>query len=126
MCPDFTGRHIISRAIDITPMPDLTSQNEDDYISSEDEDFDPNAPITVADDCDSSASDDEDDFTPTTSNAQQRSRDREAVDLGFENSGDEATIKKGRKRKRKDGQIADEESGGEGGFVKTRSMRAVE
>jgi len=49
---------------------------------------------------------------------------KEAEDLGFENSGDEATIKKGSKRKRK-GEPGDDDSGGEGGFVKTRSMRAV-
>lgn len=54
----------------------------------------------------------------------------ESGDLDFENSGDEGIIKEGttrerkRKRKRKVDE-QDEDSGGEGGFVKTRSMRAV-
>lgn len=113
------------------PPTDIIMEDEDTYVSSEDEDFDPtngNADENV------SASSEEDDnaeesgikSAPKAKAKQQRKKKgEEAEDLGFENSGDEGIIKKGMKRKRK-GSKVDEDSGGEGGFVKTRSMRVVE
>lgn len=101
--------------------------HEEDYVSEEDSDFAPDdAPAE-----ESSVSDDE---PAETEKQTQPKRRREgandaAEDAGFENSGDEAVIEKGKKRrkkaKRKD-EGADEDEGGEGGLIKTRRMRAVE
>ncbi|MCJ1379553.1 hypothetical protein MMC17_002654 [Xylographa soralifera] len=113
-----------------TPIdPDLM-EDEETYVSSEDEDFDPAA--VHADENVSSSSEEETADSPTafkldgkqTTKHKHGKKGEKAEDLGFENSGDEATIKKGSKRKRK-GELGDDDSGGEGGFVKTRSMRAV-
>ncbi|MCJ1479078.1 hypothetical protein MMC13_007762 [Lambiella insularis] len=110
--------------------PDAMEEDEA-YVSSEDEDFDPSA--ARADEDASSSSEDESAKGPTILTAgdkqskktQKRGKkENEAEDLDFENSGDEATIKKAAKRKRR-GDMGDDDSGGEGGFVKTRSMRAV-
>ncbi|MCJ1439351.1 hypothetical protein MMC27_008743 [Xylographa pallens] len=113
-----------------TPVDPDVMEDEEAYVSSEDEDFDPSA--VHADEIVSSSSEEETADGPATfklndkkTTKQKRGKKREtAEDLGFENSGDEATIKKGSKRKRK-GELGDDDSGGEGGFVKTRSMRAV-
>ncbi|CAK7273792.1 swr complex subunit [Sporothrix epigloea] len=107
-----------------------TVMDDDHYASSEDSDFAPeDAPnaASVAD------SDSEDDAVAKTvaPNSQQTGRaaaagkDEEAEDAGFENSGDEAVIGKGKKRQRKHGD-SDGEDGGRGGFVKTRHQRANE
>ncbi|KAK3692076.1 bucentaur or craniofacial development-domain-containing protein [Podospora appendiculata] len=109
---------------------------DEEYASEEDSDFAPDAATAAAadDDDELSASDDET-TTATTSKpiagGRKRPADNEAEDVGFVNSGDEAIIEKGKKRrkkpKRKDGaEPDDDEAGGEGGLVKTRSMRAVE
>lgn len=99
---------------------------DDDYVSEEDSDF-------ALDDApaeDSSGSDDEaaDTETPAAGKGKQQGEDG-ADDAGFENSGDEAIIEKGksrqRKSKRKDLE-ADGDEGGEGGLIKTRRMRAAE
>ncbi|KAJ9155008.1 SWR1-complex protein 5 [Pleurostoma richardsiae] len=100
---------------------------DEDYASSEDSDFAPDdAPGPES-------SDDEggDDTSAATPAAGKRKRPTEdaADDAGFENSGDEAVISKGKKRRRKDKHKdggADDDEGGEGGLVKTRSMRAAE
>jgi hypothetical protein len=102
--------------------------HEEDYVSEEDSDFAPDdAPAE-----ESSVSDD--DEPAETEKQTQPKRRREnandaAEDAGFENSGDEAIIEKGKKRrkkaKRKD-EGADEDEGGEGGLIRTRRMRAVE
>ncbi|MCJ1402978.1 hypothetical protein MMC11_006200 [Xylographa trunciseda] len=111
------------------PIDPDAMEDEEAYVSSEDEDFDPSA--VQADENVSSSSEEEtaDPAIIKLDKKQQikhkRGKKSEDVeDLGFENSGDEATIKKGSKRKRK-GNPSDDDSGGEGGFVKTRSMRAV-
>ncbi|KAI0844990.1 BCNT-domain-containing protein [Daldinia vernicosa] len=99
---------------------------DEEYASDEDSDFAPDAaPLDI----DAEASESEDDevqlvAVPST----KRGADAD-VDDGFENSGDEAIIQRGKKRrkkeKRKDGNVEDDE-GGEGGLIKTRSMRAAE
>ncbi|KAK4230824.1 swr complex subunit [Podospora fimiseda] len=104
---------------------------EEDYLSEEDSDF---APEDVPAE-ESSASGDEDEEAPASAKpaaGEERKRpasatkdeDTVAEDAGFENSGDEAIIVKGKKRRKKNKDEDDE--GGEGGLVKTRSMRAVE
>ncbi|KAL2128857.1 hypothetical protein VTI74DRAFT_8562 [Chaetomium olivicolor] len=103
--------------------PELT--HEEDYASEEDSDFAPDdAPAE-----ESSVSDDDEETDSQKPESGKRKRDGdEADDAGFENSGDEAIIEKGRKRqkkaKRKDNE--DEDEGGEGGLIKTRRMRAAE
>jgi hypothetical protein len=112
--------------------------DEEGYVSSEDEDFDP---TTVKDDqnISSESESEEDGSAPTAPQTRRKPQARQprqkkgadVEDLGFENSGDEDTIMAGtkearakRKRKKGEGGV-DEDSGGEGGFVKTRSMRAI-
>jgi hypothetical protein len=102
--------------------------HDEDYVSEEDSDFAPDdAPAE-----ESSVSDDDEpaDAEKATQGTRKRQAgDDAAADAGFENSGDEAIIEKGKKRqkksRRKDERVDDDE-GGEGGLVKTRRMRAVE
>ncbi|OTA91566.1 hypothetical protein M434DRAFT_397095 [Hypoxylon sp. CO27-5] len=98
---------------------------DEDYVSDEDSDFAPNtAPLQGGLD----ASESEDDEVQLVA-VPSRKRSADADGGDFENSGDEAIIQRGKKRqkkgKRKDGDLEDDE-GGEGGLIKTRSMRAVE
>ena len=102
--------------------------NDSDYVSSEDEDFDPSK--VQQDDHVSSDSETETLSTskiPKGKKKPGRKKAGEAEDLGFENSGDEATIRKGKKRKKKgtskDDGNENSEDGGEGGVVRTRAMR---
>lgn len=114
--------------------PLVDYEDDSDYASAEDHDFNPDA--TSKDD----ASDSEDDSAPAaqieseTKKPTKRKRAKvdngdgqEAEDVGFENSGDEAIIgkglKKAKRRKRKGEESEDE--GGEGGFVRTRRMAAL-
>ena len=107
------------------------SEDEDDYVSSEDEDFDPTKADAEAKE-DLSDSEAEGGVSTVSISKLGKSKPEAKAghveDLGFENSGDEATIRKGKKRKRKNGKSEENEneSGGEGGFVRTRRMRAVE
>ncbi|EAQ89116.1 hypothetical protein CHGG_05735 [Chaetomium globosum CBS 148.51] len=102
--------------------------HDEDYVSHEDSDFTPDNALTE----ESSASDN-DEPAETEKQTQSKRRHEGAIDAakdaGFENSGDEAIIEKGKRRrkkaKRKDEGIGEDE-GGEGGLIKTRSMRAVE
>ena len=106
------------------------------YASSEDSDFAPDE--APADDEAGSGSEAESQTEPQTE-ASRPSAKRKRVeaggksedgDAGFDNSGDEAIIEKGKKRakkaKRKDGLEKDEDEGGEGGLIKTRRQRAAE
>ncbi|KAI9782145.1 MAG: hypothetical protein M1816_001979 [Peltula sp. TS41687] len=54
--------------------------------------------------------------------------EREDIDFDFENSGDEALIRRGGGKRRRRGKGADDEheDGGEGGLIKTRAQRARE
>ncbi|KAI1762502.1 BCNT-domain-containing protein [Hypoxylon sp. FL1150] len=98
---------------------------DEDYGSDEDSDFAPDA-APAEDASDASEAEDEQ-AEPGQSTTKKRNADADADD-GFENSGDEAIIQKGwkkrKKQHRKDG--AEEDEGGEGGLIKTRSMRAQE
>jgi hypothetical protein len=115
----------------VSPPPDdIVMEDEDNYVSSEDEDFNPTTVNADENISSSSESDGEAEAASAVQGKEKKSKRRkdkkdDAEDLGFENSGDEATIKKGIKRKKKAGQV-DEDSGGEGGFVRTRSMREVQ
>ncbi|KAH6627787.1 bucentaur or craniofacial development-domain-containing protein [Chaetomium tenue] len=102
--------------------------HDEDYVSHEDSDFAPDNAAT-----EESSVSDNDEPAETEKQTQSKRRREGAInaadDAGFENSGDEAVIEKGKRRrkkaKRKD-EGAGEDEGGEGGLIKTRSMRAVE
>lgn len=115
-------------------MPPEIVPSDSDYASEEDSDFAPDAaPTQEAESSDSESEADEptsiEQAKPKTKK-RKRAGEEEAEDLGFENSGDEAIIKEyeaPKRKKGKKGRAAElEDEGGEGGFVKTRSMRAVE
>lgn len=118
--------------------------DDENYVSSEDEDFNPEN--STAQHAAPSSSESETEEKPGTlkrsrSHASRNKRVKHAAndegeDIGFENSGDEGIIREGakearrRKRKLKDNAKegngdGDVDSGGEGGFVQTRSMRAA-
>ncbi|TVY55788.1 SWR1-complex protein 5 [Lachnellula cervina] len=119
-------------------MPPEIIPDDSDYASSEDSDFAPDAaPVDDAGGADSSDNE-QDAVEEATKKPAKRKRgqanEEEAEDAGFENSGDEAIIERGLKRRRKKGkgkksdevEVEADDEGGEGGLVKTRSMRAAE
>lgn len=113
------------------PMPPI---DDDNYVSSEDDDFLPDAPAAEAASESEESEDEAETSIPEAKAAAKpkpkpkKGQDEEAEEIGFENSGDEAIIgkglKKARKRKRRGKDEEDDDEGGEGGFVKTRRMRA--
>ncbi|KAM7202339.1 Bucentaur or craniofacial development domain containing protein [Naviculisporaceae sp. PSN 640] len=107
------------------PPPLEIDPEDDDYVSEEDSDFAPDAENAAeADDVDELSASDSEEAAPSAPKPSQKRPAEDDID-----SGDEAIIqkaKKRQKRKAKDGQDKDEDEGGEGGLVKTRSMRAAE
>ncbi|KAI1634117.1 bucentaur or craniofacial development-domain-containing protein [Biscogniauxia mediterranea] len=99
---------------------------DEDYASEEDSDF---APDAVPADGASDASESDNEGNQRAASPKRKRAAEDNAEDGFENSGDEAIIQKGKKRqkksKKKDGH-GDDDEGGEGGLIKTRSMRAVE
>jgi hypothetical protein len=115
-----------------TTMPPDTILDDEEYgSSSEDSDF---APDTVPAEGSDESSDEESESVAGATvkkgkprpTKRKRGQDGEAEDAGFENSGDEALIEKGLKKQRKKNREVDDDEGGEGGLIKTRSMRALE
>lgn len=116
--------------------PVIDDVEDENYASSEDDDFVPDdAPAAVAS-ASESESEGEADAEPAAAKkgkpAVKRKRGKQpagedAEDIGFENSGDEAIIGKGLKKQRRRRRRGEEEEdeGGEGGFVKTRRMAAA-
>ncbi|KAF4121300.1 Bucentaur or craniofacial development [Geosmithia morbida] len=101
---------------------------EDDYLSSQDSDFAPDAVPADDDDDDDDASDSEDE---TVAIGQQKPKKQDHDDdAGYDNSGDETIIKKGEKRNKKKSKAenddGDDDDGGQGGLIKTRRQRAAE
>ncbi|KAF7535133.1 hypothetical protein G7Z17_g13256 [Cylindrodendrum hubeiense] len=102
--------------------PDPLLDEEEQYASSEDSDFAPDAAVDQASD----HSESEDDGDKPTKKRKPVAN-AEAADAGYDNSGDEAIIKKGEKRrKKKSKRVDDDDEGGEGGLIKTRRQRAAE
>lgn len=102
-------------------------EEEEQYDSEEDEDFSPTAVEAQDDDVSASSGDDE-----AMSGAQSKirkgtkRRKQGQVDLSEDlDSGDEATIRE-LKTKKKQKTQKDEDSGGEGGLIKTRAQRKAE
>ncbi|KAM0436834.1 hypothetical protein ACHAPT_002547 [Fusarium lateritium] len=101
--------------------PDPILDEDEQYASSEDSDFAPDAAPDPA--SDHSGSEDGNDRPKRPAN------DKEAEEAGYDNSGDEAIIKRGEKRRKRaqgKGTRGDEDEGGEGGLIKTRRQRAAE
>merc|ERR1711939_1007457 len=123
---------IVQRPPKTPNMPPELIPDDEEYASEEDSDFAPDA--APAPDAESSDEESEAEEPAAIANKTQpkkrkRGDDEETEDLGFENSGDEAIMKEGSKARRKKGKKNKEEledEGGEGGLVKTRSMRAQE
>ena len=109
---------------------------EEDYASEEDSDFAPeDAPANeVSSDDENDENDNEavDGEKPVPGKRKRPApANPEAEDIGFENSGDEAIVEKGKKRQKKSkskhvAANADDEDGEDRILIKTRSMRAVE
>ena len=105
-------------------MPDqdkLPIDQDDEYKSSEDEDFNPDAVEAPPDD-DLSSDDDE---APQQQKKVSKKRKKAQTDAEELDSGDEATITELRKAKKPKADD-DEDSGGEGGLIKTRAQRRAE
>lgn len=112
-------------------------QNEDDN-SSEDEDFNPGIAEQAEDLGSQSSDDDEDAVDGPAAGKAKAPRKRKAsgsvedgATLGELDSGDEVTIRKGKRRKGEGKAVGsdmfqDDGEGGEGGWVKTRAQRARE
>ncbi|KAG6033447.1 hypothetical protein E4U41_006911 [Claviceps citrina] len=127
--------------------PDPPQDDDEQYASSQDSDFAPDAaPEPASDD----ESDSEDAAAAGAAAGAVGSSKRthaetiasggggkSGVDAGYDNSGDEAIIVKGQKRRRRaqergqpvdddDDDDDDDDEGGQGGLVKTRAQRAAE
>ncbi|KAK3661381.1 swr complex subunit [Elasticomyces elasticus] len=98
---------------------------EEEYDENEDEDFNPDKAAPADEDASSS---DEEEAEISVAKPVKQSKKRKADVIEELDSGDEATIRdRKRKRKRKDEDAAEaDESGGKGGFVRTRAQRVAE
>lgn len=96
---------------------------EEDYNSASDEDFRPEAQDANEDQDRLSSSESDANAKEPKPKKRKSAPTADETDLGFDNSGDEATIQKGRKKRRP---LLDEDDGGEGGLVKTRAQRRLE
>lgn len=99
---------------------------EDQYDSEEDEDFNPTTVEADNEELSESSEEEEpSENAPTKSRKPAKKRKQAPPELNEDlDSGDEATIREVKKKKRKGND--DEDSGGEGGLVKTRAQRAAE
>lgn len=104
---------------------------EEEYDENADEDFNPDAADAEAEQ--SSSSDEgpeEKEPTKRGKKSKKRKPEHDAEGLNVElDSGDEATIQERKRKKRKkqdDTPAQDEDSGGEGGFIRTRAQRIAE
>ncbi|CEI39419.1 unnamed protein product [Fusarium venenatum] len=107
--------------------PDPLLDEDEQYASSEDSDFAPDdAPNQVSDQSD--VEDEKDEGDKASSKRSRPAADEDTADAGYDNSGDEAIIKRGEKRRKKTQMkgVDEDEDGGEGGLVKTRRQRAAE
>ena len=98
----------------------LEDEEQENYHSASDEDFNPTAEPDVSD---SSDNDDAEEMAAkAVKKARQKTKRPAEEDL---DSGDEATIQElRRKRQRGDSEALSEDEDGEGGLIKTRAQRA--
>lgn len=110
---------------------DVEVEGEEEYDEGADEDFNPEAGRQEGDA--SSSSEDEEEQAPVKT-PKSKGRKRKSDELGDLDSGDEATIQERKnksKKRRKDNEDEgkwdrEEDSGGEGGLIKTRAQRLAE
>lgn len=128
-----------THCLTIMAPPVIDDVEDENYASSEDDDFVPDdapAAVASASESESEAEAEGEEEAPAAKKgkpaAAKRKRGKQpagedAEDIGFENSGDEAIIGKGLKKQRRRRRRGEEEEdeGGEGGFVKTRRMAAA-
>ncbi|KAF0637167.1 hypothetical protein FPSE5266_01069 [Fusarium pseudograminearum] len=113
--------------------PDPLLDEDEQYASSEDSDFAPDdAPNQASDQSDvedeKDEKDEKDEGDKSTNKRSRPATDEGAANAGYDNSGDEAIIKRGEKRRKKTQTrgVNEDEDGGEGGLIKTRRQRAAE
>ncbi|KAL1843805.1 hypothetical protein VTJ49DRAFT_7515 [Mycothermus thermophilus] len=114
--------------------PSSTMQSDpvvdEDYVSEEDSDFAPDEAAAEESSVSENEADGDDGESATLVNRKRAAGEAEAEDAGFENSGDEAIIERGKKRQKKSDKKydggADDEGANEGPLIKTRRMRAAE
>jgi len=99
---------------------------DEDYASSEDSDFAPDEAAGRESSPDSDAGADATEVQAGHVKRKRRLVDGEAEDVDLENSGDEAVIEKWKKKRKRAKDKLDEDEGGDGGLIKTRSQRAQE
>ena len=107
--------------------PDPLLDEDEQYASSEDSDFAPDdAPNQASDQSD--VEDEKEGGNRATNKRTLPAADEDAADAGYDNSGDEAIIKRGEKRRKKTEArgVQEGDEGGEGGLIKTRRQRAAE
>ncbi len=106
--------------------PKIQPEDDEDYHSSSDEDFNPETAPADENISESEAEDGEGDEPASGRPCAKKRRkttwndDRDSFD-----SGDEAIVRKGKKRRKGHDKENDEE-GGDGGLIKTRAQRAKE
>ncbi|KAF3185154.1 swr complex subunit [Orbilia oligospora] len=111
----------------------VANDEDDEYHSSEDEDFNPDLQPTRNDEGDEnsaessySESEEEDTKKRTRKPSKRKANDLPLLDreLVEENSGDEAIMRGAKAKRKKDGSGYDDEEEDEGPFIKTRSQKA--
>ncbi|KAI9726470.1 MAG: hypothetical protein M1828_001292 [Chrysothrix sp. TS-e1954] len=102
------------------------ASDDEDYHSASDVDFVPDDGRAQAEDNSESSSEDEEGTRKAQSHKRKKAGDETAEAVGFDNSGDESTIRRSVKRRRKKGVDEEDEDGGEGGLIKTRAQRKAE
>ncbi|CZT19902.1 uncharacterized protein RCC_05758 [Ramularia collo-cygni] len=99
-------------------------EQEEEYDENADEDFNPDK--ATEDPAGSSSSEDEDEAAVAKPLRKTKKRKSEVPLDEDLDSGDEATIKALARKKRKKQDVEDEDSAGEGGFIRTRAQRVAE
>ena len=118
-----TGKSSTFSTMEASQNPDPSKDEQ--YASSEDEDFNPTNAEAGEEDISSSSDDDASQSGATK--ARRGTSKRKHVNEDDLDSGDEVTIRQsGRKKKRKADKDEDDDSGGEGGLIKTRAQRRAE
>ncbi|KAI7264548.1 hypothetical protein KC345_g8782 [Hortaea werneckii] len=115
------------KVVDQTALERDMQEEEEPYDENADEDFNPDE--AGGEDEEASSSDDEDVAVARPARKDKKRKADDAVGEELD-SGDEATIQERRKKRKRKGKetagAADEESGGEGGLVRTRAQRLAE
>jgi glucan-binding YG repeat protein len=124
-----TLQHSLSEMADKDKTSIEQHDAEEAYNSSEDGDFNPDAAEAEAPPDEDVSSSEDDDTTPQPKRAPPKKRKKPQTNVQELDSGDEATItelKRSKKLKTHGEQNEEQDSGGEGGLIKTRAQRRAE